>query len=40
MHDTMDIQELQNIIVEYGKIKSIKVINHQNGGTENSNHKL
>ena len=40
MHDTMDIQDLQNIIVEYGKIKSIKVINHQNGGTENSNHKL
>ena len=35
MHDTMDIQELQNIMVEYGKIKSIKVIRHQNGGIKN-----
>ena len=33
-YDTMDVHELQNI-KEYGKIKSIKVIHHQNGGTEN-----
>ena len=33
--DTMDVQELQNIMAEYGKIKSIKVIHHQNGGIEN-----
>ena len=31
----MDVQELQNIRAEYGKIKSIEVIHHQNGGTEN-----
>ena len=31
----MDVQELQNIMAEYGKIKSIKVIHHQSGGTEN-----
>ena len=31
----MDGKELQNIMAEYGKIKSIKVIHHQNGGTEN-----
>ena len=30
----MDVKELQNIMVEYGKIKSIKVIHYQNGGTE------
>ena len=33
--DTMDVQELQNIMAEYGKIKSIKVIHHQYGGAEN-----
>ena len=31
----MDVQKLQNIIAEYGKTKIIKVIRHQNGGTEN-----
>ena len=31
----MDVHELQNIMTEYGKIKSIKVIHHQNGVTEN-----
>ena len=31
----MDVQELQNIMAEYEKIKSTKVIHHQNGGTEN-----
>ena len=31
----MDVQELQNIMAECGKIKSIKVIHHQNAGTEN-----
>ena len=31
----MDVHELKNIIAEYGKIKSLKVIHHQNGGTEN-----
>ena len=31
----MDVQELQNIMAECGKIKSIKVIHHQNGETEN-----
>ena len=35
MDDPMNIQELQNIMAEYGKIKSIKVIHHQNGGTKN-----
>ena len=25
-NDTMDVQELQNIMAEYGKVKSIKVI--------------
>ena len=33
--DAMDVQELQNIMAECGKIKSIKVIHHQNGETEN-----
>ena len=33
--DTMDVQELQNIMAEYGKIKSIKAIHHQYGGAEN-----
>ena len=33
--DTMEVQELQNIMAEYGKIKSIKVLHHQNGGREN-----
>ena len=32
--DTMEVQELQNIMAEYGKIKSIKVLYHQNGGRE------
>ena len=31
----MDGLELKNIMAEYGKIKSLKVIHHQNGGTEN-----
>ena len=31
----MDVQELQNIMAECGKVKSIKVVHHQNGGTEN-----
>ena len=31
----MDVQELQNIMGEYGIIKSIKVIHYQNKGTEN-----
>ena len=26
--DTMNVQELQNIMAEYGKIKSIEVIHH------------
>ena len=33
--DTMNVHELKNIMAEYGKIKSLKVIHHQNGGTEN-----
>ena len=33
--DTMDVHELQNIMAECGKIKSVKVIHYQNGGTEN-----
>lgn len=32
---TMDVQELQNVMAEYEKMKSIKVFHHQNGGTEN-----
>ena len=31
----MDVHELKNIMAEYEKIKSLKVIHHQNGGTEN-----
>ena len=31
----MDVTELQNIMAEYGKVNSIKVIHHKNGGTEN-----
>ena len=31
----MHVQELQNIMAECGKIKSIKAIHHQNGETEN-----
>ena len=31
----MDVKELQNIMAEYGKIKSIKVFHHQYGGAEN-----
>ena len=31
----MEVQELQNIMAEYGKIKSIKFLHHQNGGREN-----
>ena len=31
----MDVHELKNIIAEYGKNKSLKVIHHQNGGTGN-----
>ena len=31
----MDVQELQNIMADHGKVKSIKVIHHQNGGTKN-----
>ena len=31
----MDVHELQDIMADYGKIKSVKVIHHQNGGTEN-----
>ena len=31
----MDVQELQKIMAEHGKIKSIKVIHHQNGGAKN-----
>ena len=31
----MDVHELKNIKAAYGKIKSLKVIHHQNGGTEN-----
>ena len=31
----MDVHELKNIMAEYGKIKSLKVIHHQNGETEN-----
>ena len=31
----MDVKELWNIMAEYGKIKSIKVIHHQNGAREN-----
>ena len=30
----MDIHELKNIMAEYAKIKSLKVIHHQNGETE------
>ena len=30
----MDIKELQSIMAEYKKVKSIKVIHHRNGGTE------
>ena len=33
--DTMDVHELKNIMADYGKIKSLKVIHHQKGGTEN-----
>ena len=33
--DTMDVHEMQNTIVEYGNIKSIEVIPHQNGRIEN-----
>ena len=31
----MNVHELKNIMAEYEKIKSLKVIHHQNGGTEN-----
>ena len=31
----MDVHELKNIIAENEKIKSSKVIHHQNRGTEN-----
>ena len=31
----MDVKELRNIMAEYGKIKSIKVIHHQNRAREN-----
>ena len=31
----MDVHKLRNIMAEYGKFKSLKVIHHQNGGTEN-----
>ena len=32
----MDVHELQNIMTEFGKIKSIKGIYHQDVGTENT----
>ena len=32
--DTMDVKELQSIMAEYRKVKSIKVIHYRNGGTE------
>ena len=31
----MDVHELQNIMTEFGKIKNIKGIYHQDVGTEN-----
>ena len=31
----MDVHKLKDIMAEYEKIKSLKVIHHQNGGTEN-----
>ena len=31
----MDVHGLKNIMAEYGKIKSLKVTHHQNGGTGN-----
>ena len=30
-----DVHKQQNIMSEYGKIKEMNVIHHQNGGTEN-----
>ena len=33
--DTVDVKELQNIMTEYGKVKSMKVTHNQNGQTEN-----
>lgn len=32
--DTMDVKELQSIMAEYRKVKSIKVIHYRNGGIE------
>ena len=33
--DTVDVKELQNIMTEYGKVKSMKVTHNQNAQTEN-----